>query len=122
MNVLVVDDIVANRYIIKEILKALGHKVVEAENGKVAVDKLQTEHFDLIFMDIEMPVMNGIETTKFIRVNMNPQKTKTIIVALTAYTPSVLQEDFDTSVFNEVITKPYTAEKIKNIIDKLIVN
>jgi CheY-like chemotaxis protein len=121
MKILVVDDIVVNRYIIKELLKGLGHTVIEAENGKIAIEKLNEDNIEMVFMDIEMPVMNGIETTQYIRTRMG-SKAKTIVVALTAYTPSVLHEDFDTSVFNEVVTKPYTNEKIKAVIEKYISN
>ena len=71
LNILIVDDIFMNRYLIREIVKGLGHSYLDVENGKLAVEALQKDNFDLIIMDIEMPVMNGIETTLYIKNEMN---------------------------------------------------
>jgi CheY-like chemotaxis protein len=60
LNILIVDDIFTNRLLLSELIKTLGHFSVQAENGKVAIDSLEKDDFDLILMDIEMPVMNGL--------------------------------------------------------------
>lgn len=66
-NVLVVDDNAINRYILMHLLTNLGLKTTEAENGAEAVSKVRAENFDLILMDIFMPVMDGFEATRRIR-------------------------------------------------------
>ena len=63
LKILVVDDIYTNRYLLTELVKITGNEVVQVENGEEAIRVLEKEKIDLIFMDIEMAVMNGIETT-----------------------------------------------------------
>ena len=116
MKILIVDDIVINRLIIREIVKSLGYDYKEAENGLKALEQIKENDFDIIFLDIEMPVMNGLETAREIRRNPEPKKNKVPIFAITAYNQSVLNDEIDISDFNGVINKPYSADKIKNII------
>ena len=80
-NILVAEDARTNQVLIKSLLKRLGLKVTIAEDGIQAVQKALTLQFDLIFMDIEMPNMNGYEATKMLR----KKELKTPIIALTAY-------------------------------------
>ena len=113
LRILVVDDIYTNRYLLTELVKITGNEVVQVENGEEAIRVLEKEKIDLIFMDIEMPVMNGIETTIHIR-NKMPFPTNALpIIALTAHNPEIFFEDFKDVGFDELITKPYSVEKIK---------
>jgi len=116
LNILIVDDIFMNRYLIREIVNDLGHSYVDVENGKLAVEALQKSDFDLVIMDIEMPVMNGIETTLYIKNKMNLGDKEPKIVALTAHDPILFKADYENVPFDNVVTKPYSAEKIKDII------
>ena len=120
LRILVVDDIYTNRFLLSELIKSTGHEIVLAENGEEAIEILKNEAIQLVFMDIEMPVMNGIETTEFIRTEM-PSPLNTIpIIALTAHNPELFFEDFANVGFDELITKPYSAEKIRDTIQKLV--
>lgn len=119
LKILVVDDIFSNRLLLTELIKTIGHESKQAENGKVAIDLLEKENFDLVIMDIEMPVMNGLETTEYIRTKFPPPKNAINIVALTAHNPSIFFEDFGDAGFNELITKPYSLEKIVEVINNL---
>jgi two-component system, response regulator, stage 0 sporulation protein F len=114
-NVLIVDDIVMNRILLTEILQQGGYKFETAVNGKDAISKLEKQSFDIVLMDIEMPVMNGIETTRYIRKNFPPVKNTIPIIAITAHDPSSFFEDFEGVGFNELITKPYSLAKIASI-------
>ena len=117
LRILVVDDIYTNRYLLTELVKITGNEVVQVENGEEAIRVLEKEKIDLIFMDIEMPVMNGIETTIHIR-NKMPFPTNALpIIALTAHNPELFFEDFKDVGFDELITKPYSVEKIKEKIN-----
>ncbi len=113
LRILVVDDIYTNRYLLAELVKITGNEVVQAENGEEAIRILENEKIDLIFMDIEMPVMNGIETTMHIRNNMPYPMNALPIIALTAHNPELFFEDYADVGFDELITKPYSVEKIK---------
>ena len=82
VNVLVVDDVTENRMLVGVLLKKLGLKISNCANGREAFDLCQKERFDLVLMDIQMPVMNGLEAAKQIRaegLNRN-----TAILAMTA--------------------------------------
>lgn len=120
LKILIVDDIFTNRLLLSELIKSVGHISVQAENGKQAVDLLSNEDFDLILMDIEMPVMNGLETTEMIRKTFPSPKNVIPIIALTAHNPSLFFEDFSDAGFDELITKPYSLDKIVELINNLV--
>ncbi len=67
MNILVVEDVVANQFVIMQMLKSLGCKVELADDGKEAVQMVQSHDFDMVFMDCQMPVMDGFTATAAIR-------------------------------------------------------
>jgi CheY-like chemotaxis protein len=119
MKVLIVDDIFTNRLLLVELLKTIGHEYTQVENGKEAIEALESDSFDLVLMDIEMPVMNGLETTKYIREKFQYPKNKIPIVALTAHTPQLFFEDFKDAGFDKLLTKPYNIEKLSAVIEEL---
>ncbi|MFO8234045.1 MAG: response regulator [Bacteroidales bacterium] len=119
LNFLIVDDIIINRMLLKEITKEFAYSFTEAKNGKEAINILKENDIDLILMDIEMPVMNGVETTKYIRSELDYPKNKTPIIAITAHNPDDFFEDYNNAGFNELLTKPYSFNKIRRILKKI---
>ena len=115
---LIVDDIYVNRILLSEIASEIGCEYKLASNGKEAIKHLETEKFDVVLMDIEMPVMNGLETTLYIRKEMGLPISKTPIIALTAHNPMDFFDEFSTAGFDELITKPYLISKIKEIVTR----
>lgn len=113
IKILVVDDIFTNRYLLEELIKLTGNEAILSENGEEAIEILKTEEIHMIFMDIEMPVMNGIETTKYIRRELPSPLNVIPIIALTAHNPEFFFEDYSNVGFDELITKPYSVQKIK---------
>lgn len=113
LRILVVDDIYTNRYLLSELIKLTGNEAIMVQNGKEAIEILEKERIDIIFMDIEMPVMNGIETTQYIRTKMASPLNAIPIIALTAHNPELFFEDYSEVGFDELVTKPYSVEKIK---------
>jgi CheY-like chemotaxis protein len=122
VKILIVDDIIVNRFIIKDLLRKAGYIVIEASNGKEAIEMVEKNDIRLIFMDIEMPVMNGIETVQYIRKTMNISKSKIKIFALSAYNKAILHEEFDMSEFNGVLSNPFNKEKILEIAENSFAN
>jgi CheY-like chemotaxis protein len=119
LRILVVDDIYTNRYLLSELIKLTGNESVVAENGEQAIEILKNQKIHMVFMDIEMPVMNGVETTQYIRNEMAPPLNAIPIIALTAHNPDLFFEDFSDAGFDELITKPYSVEKIRAKINEL---
>ncbi|MDX1957436.1 MAG: response regulator [Leptospiraceae bacterium] len=118
-TILVVEDIQMNLNLIKRIFeKSFPRiKLFEAKNGKIAIDLIRENTFDLILMDIQMPVMDGIEATNYIRNDLNLE---TPIIALTA---GALKEEKDKAIesgMNEFLTKPIEKHKIEEIIKKYL--
>ncbi len=84
LRILLVEDNPINQKVAEGMLEKHGHSVVIAENGKVALDILETQQFDLALMDLEMPIMDGIETTATIRAREHGTPRHLPILALTA--------------------------------------
>lgn len=107
LSILVVDDTDDNRLLIKAYLKNTAHKISEASNGLQAFEMAKTEAFDLILMDMQMPIMDGFTATRQIRHwEMENNHPATAIWALTAY---ALQNEIDRSLSagcNKHLTKP----------------
>lgn len=118
---LIVDDIFANRMLLSEIVEQLGYQADEAENGKEAVQKISQGGVDIVLMDVEMPVMNGIEATRHIRHQLPFPLNKTMILGVTAHDPVQFFEDYKDVGFDGFITKPYTTDRVKVALTKLIV-
>jgi len=119
LQILIVDDIFTNRLLLSELIRTLGHGSLQAENGQEAIELLNENEIDLILLDIEMPVMNGIETCQYIRREMPPPKSATLVVAVTAHNPGLFFEDFSNAGFDELLTKPYSLDKIIELINTL---
>ncbi len=114
LRILVAEDNTINQQVIEGILKNLGQKVMIAKDGKEALTVVEKENFDLIFMDINMPEMDGFVATKSLR---NTPKGQDIpIIAFTADTITTSLEEFREAGFNDVATKPVNKQAIIQLI------
>ena len=114
IKVLVVEDIALNQLLIKIILLDFGYDVTIAGNGKIAIEHLQENKFDIILMDLQMPEMNGFEATEHIREIM---KSKIPIIALTADVTSADVEKCKTVGMNDYVSKPIDEKLLFEKID-----
>ena len=115
LKILVVDDDVLNRRLMKVLLAHEGYHVDVASNGLEAFDAVKFQKFDIVFMDLRMPVMDGMEASRRIREWENG-KQHTFIVALTAsYLPEEGHRLFEAGIDN-YISKPFQMEHIKRIL------
>ena len=115
LHILVAEDHPVNRKLLVTFLTKFGADIIEAENGQEAVETtLKHPEIDFIFMDIQMPVKNGIDATLEIRKN----SFKGIIIACTANSDKDDFEHYKKAGMNDVIVKPFKSQTIKEIIEK----
>ena len=105
LKILLAEDEPVNQKVFYKMLKEQGHSVITADNGRIALDLLDKDDYDVILMDIQMPTMNGVEAAQRIR-NLNSSKKDIAIVAVTAYALNGDRERFLKLGFDEYITKP----------------
>ena len=120
VKVLIVDDRMSARMALVEICEELGYDSMEAQNGKEAIEHLSAKGFNLVLMDIEMPVMNGFETVKHIRESMGSAKRLIPVVAITSHQVDGGENRFLASGFNNILPKPYEIIEAKEIIEKYV--
>jgi signal transduction histidine kinase/CheY-like chemotaxis protein len=117
-TILVVDDIKENRDLVVQILNQYGFKTYEASSGEEAIDIFKAHSIDLIFMDILMSGLDGLETTQIIRKDLN--KKDIPIIALSA---NVFEEDKQkayNSGANDFLSKPFDEKELINILQKYL--
>ncbi|MEZ5014233.1 MAG: response regulator [Chitinophagales bacterium] len=120
LHILLVEDNMFNQMVAIDSIESYfsNARIDVAENGQIAVDKLQAGNYDLILMDVQMPVMDGYEAARTIR-KMDPEeKRKTPIVAMTA---SVIKSEVDKcfeSGMDDFISKPFETEDLVQKISK----
>jgi PAS domain S-box-containing protein len=120
-SILLVEDNEINRVVARELLAAAGHHVTEAHNGREAVEIAQDVRFDLILMDISMPILDGRGATREIRSGQGANA-KTAIVALTANAMGEEQEAFLSDGMNDILTKPLVREDLLDVITRHVQN
>ncbi len=114
-NIIIAEDHPINRKILVSFLKKLGYSPFEAENGKQVIKIIsQHDNINLIFMDIQMPVLDGLETTKQIRANGY----KGLIIACTANNDISDINEYKRLGMDDVVVKPFKVQTIKDIIKK----
>ncbi len=117
-RILLVEDDKINQILAKRLLDKQGHDVTIAENGQIAVDLVGKTEFDLILMDIQMPVMDGIEATK--RIRAIPGCEDIPIIALTAYAIKGDRDRFLSLGMDEYISKPIDMPMFYKVINELL--
>ncbi len=116
-RILVAEDNSINQTLIKIILQRLGYDADIANNGKEVLDKLEDKQYDIIFMDVQMPEMDGLEATRWIHENI-PAAHRPRIIAMTAF---ALEGDKDKCIeagMDDYVSKPIMIEEIQNMVEK----
>jgi signal transduction histidine kinase/CheY-like chemotaxis protein len=119
---LVVDDHPINRLLVKQVLKQAWPQslVDEADDGQSAIDRLQTDAYDVVFMDMVMPVMDGIETSQWIRRELDTPASQTPILGLTANVNPVDLDRFVEAGLSGVMLKPFEPSQLCAKVEELL--
>ncbi len=119
-RLLVVEDNTVNQQVARGRLEKLGYDVRVAEHGAAALELLQKEQFDLIFMDCQMPVLDGYQTTRRIRQDEKnaPEPVHTPIIAMTAHALAGDREQCLRAGMDDYVAKPFKTEEIRLVLER----
>jgi len=115
LRILVAEDNPVNQKWIKKILNKIGYDCEIAENGKIVLERVSHDHFDMILMDVQMPEMDGMEATRMIRVCL---ETQPVIIAMTANVMQGDREECMQSGMNDYISKPVELNELLGMLEK----
>jgi len=118
VKALVADDTKENRDVLAKILSDIAVEVITAENGQEAVEMVRSHQPDIVFMDIRMPVMDGIEATKQILEEFGRDRLKIVAISASALTHQ--QERYSEVGFDAFIAKPFLSDRIYDCLAKLL--
>jgi hypothetical protein len=111
LRILVAEDHPANQALIRLLLSKMGHAPVIAENGLTALEAFDSDHFDLVLMDLHMPVMDGFEAARAIR-SRHDRRASVPIIALTADVRDGVREEALSAGMNAYLTKPLNVREL----------
>ncbi len=117
LSILIAEDNPINQTLAQTVLEKLGYKIDMAGDGAKAVEKAKSKHYDLIFMDVQMPHLDGLEATGEIR-KMPGEKGMPVIIAMTAFAMDGDKEKCIEAGMDDYISKPIRIENIQTVIEK----
>lgn len=118
MKILVVEDNDKNRILIRDVLEYYGYQVLEAGNGAVGKAMAKEHRPDLILMDIQMPILDGMSAAKTIR--DDPETRGIKMIALTSFAMKGDRERFLEAGFDDYIAKPIDTRKLPELVKKYL--
>ena len=121
LRILVVEDIPMNQVLSLRMLAEMGYRADKVNNGRECLDLLQTTTFDLIFMDLHMPEIDGLAATREIRrrERENPQLPRTFICALTANVMTKNREDCFECGMDDILPKPLRTDELRSVLNRI---
>lgn len=120
LKVLLAEDLELNRYIVNEMLTGTGIELTMVENGAEALEKAAEAEYDIILMDIQMPVMNGVEAVKRFRQMPTYRDPRKPILALTANAFAADRKNYLDAGFSEVLAKPFEQKLLLQTMKELL--
>lgn len=120
-KVLVAEDSSVIQNLLKKILLFENCKITSAKDGQAVLDKFEAEDFDLIIMDVNLPVLNGLDATKKIRAGKT-QKSKIPIIGISGNAKNLPISDFFDAGMNEYVQKPLDYDKLIELVKKYTSN
>lgn len=117
-KILIVEDDENNRILMRDILRYYGYEVIEAVDGREGIEKAKEHKPELIFMDLQMPVMNGFETLKILRDDPDTKGIK--IIAVTSFAMKGDREKALEAGFDDYIAKPINTRQLPEMVKRFL--
>lgn len=114
LRILLAEDDMMNIYFMRQLLQRWNIKIDVAESGDQAVRLNNEKHYDVILMDVNMPVMSGLEATAAIRQDDDPGRSSVHIIALTGEVSEEIKDEIKAHGMNDYLPKPFQLEELKN--------
>ena len=118
-RILVAEDSSVIQNITRKVLQFQNYEIISVKNGQQVLDKLEKEHYDAILLDINMPVMDGMECARRVRALDDDTKSKIPIVAITGNAKNYSMEDFKAAGIDEYLPKPLNFDNLVNTVNKI---
>jgi CheY-like chemotaxis protein len=119
-KVLIAEDSSVIQNLTKKILSIQNYQISSVKNGQQVLDAIAKESYDIILMDINMPVMDGIECTEKIRSLEDPVKAQIPIIAITGNARNLSVEEYREIGINELLQKPLNFDQLVNMVRNLV--
>jgi CheY-like chemotaxis protein len=118
LHILLAEDNVVNQRLAVRVLERMGHSVDVVEDGRGALRAVTNDHFDLVFMDVQMPVMDGFEATTQIRAHERTTGLHVPIVAMTAHAMKGDRERCLEVGMDDYLTKPFDTAALRHVLER----
>jgi CheY-like chemotaxis protein len=118
-RVLIAEDSSVIQNLAKKILEFQNFEITSVKNGEQVLQLLEKEPFDILLLDINMPVMDGMECARRVRALPDPEKAKTPMVAITGNAKNYSTEDFKEAGFDDVLIKPLNFDALVGLVKSL---
>lgn len=118
-RVLIAEDSSVIQNLAKKILEFQNFEITSVKNGEQVLQILDKEHFDILLLDINMPIMDGMECARRVRALPDPEKARTPMVAITGNAKNYSTEDFKEAGFNDILIKPLNFDALVALVKSL---
>ncbi len=118
-SILIADDHAVSRFVLERQLARAGHRTASVQNGAQALEALENGRFDLLLLDVRMPVLDGVRTVHWLRASQR-HYARIPILAVTACAMSGDRERFLQAGMNEYLSKPFTRETLLACVERLL--
>ncbi len=118
-KVLIAEDSSVIQNLAKKILEFQNFEITSVKNGEQVLQAIEKDDYDIILLDINMPVMDGMQCIKELRSSDDEEKAKMPVVAITGNARNYSEEEFEEAGFDEVLMKPLNFDKLVNVVKNL---
>ncbi|MFN3850887.1 MAG: response regulator [Spirosomataceae bacterium] len=118
-KVLIAEDSSVIQNLAKKILEFQNFEITAVKNGEQVMQLIDKEDFDILLLDINMPIMDGMECVRAVRALSDPKKAKVPVVAITGNAKNYSDEDFKSAGFNDALMKPLNFDRLVDVVKGL---